>query len=94
MFFQAAKLDEVSNLIFNEGYGSAEVLEMLQDVYYENLAAQWGAPDTMLSGFWGDGWIIDNGGKSKQIIVYYNEDGYALHVKILDEYEYTDDDYE
>ncbi|MDE7289591.1 MAG: hypothetical protein K2N71_08860 [Oscillospiraceae bacterium] len=76
------KLDEVSDLVFNKGYGEAEVLEMVKGVYYEDMAAEWGARSGVLSGFWGDIWSITDGENRKRIIVYYNSDGYAEHVKI------------
>lgn len=79
-----AKLDEVSDLVFNKGYGEAEVLEIVNGVYYKDIAAEWGEPNGGLSGFWGDIWLINNDGKKKQIIVYYNSDGYAEHVIIDD----------
>lgn len=93
------ELDEVSNLVFNEGYGETEVLEMVDGVYYKDIAAEWGEPNGGLSGFWGDIWLINDSGMKKQIIVYYNSDGFAEHViiddieeKITNNVNYTDDD--
>lgn len=82
--FELVRLAEVSDLVFNKGYGAEEVLEMVNGVYYEDIAAEWGEPNGGLSGFWGDIWLINNDGKKKQIIVYYNSDGYAEHVIIDD----------
>lgn len=76
-------LDEVADLVFNEGYGEEEVLEIVNGVYYEDLEERWGEHGG-LSGFWGDTWVIENGGNKKQIIVYYNRDGNAEHVRIGD----------
>lgn len=78
-----AELDEVSDLVFNKGYGEEEVLEMVDGVYYEDLAERWGEHGG-LSEFWGDIWVIENGESKKQIIVYYNSDGFAKHVIIDD----------
>lgn len=78
-----AELDEVSDLVFNKGYGEEEVLEMVDGVYYEDLEEHWGEHGG-LSGFWGDIWVIENGESKKQIIVYYNSDGFAKHVIIDD----------
>ena len=78
-----AELDEVSDLVFNKGYGEEEVLEIVNGVYYEDLAERWGEHGG-LSGFWGDIWVIENGESKKQIIVYYNSDGFAEHVIIDD----------
>lgn len=78
-----AELDEVSDLVFNKGYGEKEVLEIVNGVYYEDLEEHWGEHGG-LSGFWGDIWVIENGGSKKQIIVYYNRDGFAEHVIIDD----------
>lgn len=93
------ELDEVSQLVFNEGYGETEVLEMVDGVYYKDIAVKWGEPSGGLSGFWGDSWLINDGGRKKQIIVYYNSDGFAEHViiddieeKITNNLNYTDDD--
>ena len=79
-----AKLDEVSDLVFNKGYGAEEVLEIVNGVYYEDMAAEWGEPSGGLSGFWGDIWSITDGENKKIIIVYYNSDGFVEHVKIDD----------
>lgn len=76
-------LAEISDLIFNKGYGEEEVLEIVNGVYYEDLEERWGEHGG-LSGFWGDIWVIENGGNKKQIIVYYNRDGNAEHVLIDD----------
>lgn len=38
----------------------------------------WGEPNEQLSGFWGDRWATTDG---NSIIVYYDENGIALHVK-------------
>lgn len=76
---KVAELDEISKLVFNNGYNAAKVLEMLDGVYYENLAEKWGAPDGKLSDTWGDIWDIGN---DKQIIVYYSSDGYVKNVRI------------
>lgn len=78
-----AELDEVSDLVFNKGYGEEEVLEIVNGVYYEDLAERWGEHGG-LSGFWGDIWVIENGESKKQIIVYYNRNGFAEHVIIDD----------
>lgn len=78
---KVAELDEVSKLIVSEEYGAAKVLEMLDGVYYENLAEKWGEPDGKLSGVRGDIWNIGN---DRQIIVYYNSDGYVKNVRIDD----------
>lgn len=76
-------LAEISDLVFNKGYGEEEVLEIVNGVYYEDLEERWGEHG-MLSGFWGDIWGIENDGSIKQITVYYNRDGYAEHVVIND----------
>ena len=57
------KLDEVSDLVFNKGYGAEEVLEIVNGVYYENIDNQWGEPNGGLSGFWGAIWLINDDGK-------------------------------
>lgn len=76
---KVAGLDEVSELVFNKGYGAVEIFEMVNGVYYENLAEKWGEPDGKLSGFWGDIWYVGN---NKQIIVYYDSDGCVENVRI------------
>lgn len=76
-------LDEVSRLVFDEGYSQSDVLEMIRGVNYEDLADRWGEHG-FLSGFWGDVWSIYDGNNKKQIIVYYNSDGYPEYVKIDD----------
>ena len=76
---KVAELDEVSDLIFNEGYGAADVFEIVNGVHYENLAEKWGAPDGERSGPRGDFWNI---GTNKQIIVYYDGDGCVRNVRI------------
>lgn len=80
-----AELDEVSDLVFNKGYGEKEVLEMVNGVYYEDLEERWGEEYFGLSGMFGDTWsIYDSDGSRKQITVYYNSDGFAVHVVIND----------
>lgn len=76
-------LAEISDLVFNKGYGEEEVLEIVNGVYYEDLEERWGEHGG-LSGFWGDIWVIENDGNKKQIIVYYNRDGNAEYVLIDD----------
>ena len=76
---KVAELDKVSDLVFNNVYSAAKVLEMLDGVYYENLADKWGKPDA--SRHPGDVWNIGN---NKQIIVYYDGYGYVKNVKIVD----------
>ena len=76
---KVAGIDEVSNLVFNEGYSAPDVFEMVNGVYYENLAEKWGEPDGKLSDIRGDFWIIGN---NKQIIVYYDSEGCVRNVRI------------
>ena len=45
----------------------------------EKLREIWGEPDSMLSGFWGDRWEVDD---STNVIVYYAADGKIEYVKI------------
>lgn len=75
-----AELDEVSDLVFNKGYGEEEVLEIVNGVYYEDLAERWGEHGG-LSGFWGDIWYIGN---NNRMIVYYDNNGNVINV-IIDE---------
>lgn len=86
---KVAELDKVSDLVFNKEYNAAKVLEMLNGVYYENLADKWGKPDA--SRHPGDAWNIGN---NKQIIVYYDSYGYVKNVKIVDIEADTDKDTE
>ena len=76
-------LAEVSRLVFDEGYSEADVLETIRGVSYEDLDKLWGDHGG-LSGFWGDVWSISDGEDKKQIIVYYDNNGYPIHVKIFD----------
>ncbi len=86
---KVAELDEVSDFVFKHGYSAAKVLEMLNGVYYENLADKWGKPDA--SRHPGDVWNIGN---NKQIIGYYDGYGYVKNVKIVDIEADTDKDTE
>lgn len=45
----------------------------------DQLHEIWGEPDSMLSGFWGDRWEVDDGAN---VIVYYAADGKIEYVKI------------
>lgn len=45
----------------------------------DQLHEIWGEPDSMLSGFWGDRWEVDDG---TNVIVYYAADGKIEYVKI------------
>lgn len=74
-------LAEISDLVFNKGYGEEEVLEIVNGVYYEDLEERWGEHGG-LSGFWGDTWEIENDGNKKQIIVYYDSNGNVENVVI------------
>lgn len=76
-------LAEVSRLVFDEGYSEADVLEMIRGTNYEDLDRFWGEHGE-LSGFWGDVWSIYDGEDRKQMIVYYDNNGYPIHVKIFD----------
>ena len=69
--------------MFDEGYSQSDVLEIIRGVNYEDLADRWG-DHGFLSGFWGDVWSIGSGSTKKQIIVYYNSDGYPEYVLIDD----------
>lgn len=86
----ALGLDEVSELVFNRGYGAEDVLEIINGVYYEDLAERWGDHGE-LSGLWGDIWSISDGERKKQIIVYYNSGGFAEHI-IIDDVEEKETD--
>ena len=45
----------------------------------DQLREIWGEPESMLSGFWGDRWEVDDG---TNVIVYYAADGKIEYVKI------------
>ena len=45
----------------------------------DQLREIWGEPDSMLSGFWGDRWAVDDG---TNMIVYYAADGKIEYAKI------------
>ncbi len=45
----------------------------------DQLHEIWGEPDSMLSGFWGDRWEVDDG---TNVIVYYAADGKIEYVKM------------
>ena len=45
----------------------------------DQLREIWGEPDSMLSGFWGDRWEVDDG---TNVIVYYGAGGEIEYVKI------------
>ena len=45
----------------------------------DQLRKIWGEPDSMLSGFWGDRWAVDD---DTNVIIYYAADGKIEYVKI------------
>lgn len=64
------------------------MLETIRSINYEDLDKPWGKHGG-LSGFWGDIWSIYDGEYKKQMIVYYDNNGYPIHVKIFDVEENT-----
>lgn len=56
-----------------------ELYDVLHGISFKDIQAQWGEPDGMLSGFWGDIWILDD---DYMLILYYDDEGCVETVKI------------
>ena len=74
-------LCEVSGHVTEKGYTQEEIEEKLKGELRDNILVSWGEPDGMLSGVWGDIWILD-AEKDKKIILYYDTEGYVENVRI------------
>lgn len=76
-------ISTISGLITEKGCTEEDILKDLSGQSNVSLAEAWGAPDGMLSGFWGDIWdLSDNSGK--YITVYYDSDGAVDNVIIAE----------
>lgn len=69
------KLGEISN------YTQEQLDEKLLGLLQEELHNLWGEPDGMLSGLYGDIWVLDKE-SGKEIIIYYDRDGMAENIII------------
>ncbi len=78
---QLVSLQEVSQLVLEQGYTAGQILERLQGASTEQLQKQWGEPDGVLSGMWGDIWRLGEQ-EERIIIVYYDAEGLAETVII------------
>lgn len=74
-------LKEINGLVTEKGYTENDCLEELSGRHEKEMAAAWGEPDGMLSGFWGDIWYLSD---DKQIIVYYDKDGAVENIRIAE----------
>ena len=55
------------------------VLNQFKGCTREELVQDWGNPDGMLSGFYGDIWVMT---ENENIIVYYSADSIVEHIKL------------
>lgn len=55
------------------------VLSQFKGCTREELVQDWGNPDGMLSGFYGDIWVMT---ENENIIVYYSADSIVEHIKL------------
>lgn len=76
-------INTISGLLTEKGYTEERILEELSGQNNASLAEAWGAPDAILSGLWGDIWYLSEE-SGKEIIVYYDKDGFVEHIKIAD----------
>lgn len=73
----------ISGLVTEKGYTEEDILKELSGQSNASLAEAWGAPDGMLSGFWGDIWNLSEY-TGRHIIVYYDSDGVVDYVIIAE----------
>lgn len=73
----------ISGLVTEKGYTEEDILKELSGQSNASLAKAWGAPDGMLSGFWGDIWDLSEY-TGRYIIVYYDSDGAVENVIIAE----------
>lgn len=76
------KFSEVTGLVLEKGYTQEEIEEKLKGEYRDDILIFWGEPDGMLSGMWGDVWILDDE-KERKIIIYYDSNGCVENVRIV-----------
>ena len=62
-----------------DGKDEAFVLSQFKGCTREELVQDWGNPDGMLSGFYGDIWVMT---ENENIIVYYSADSIVEHIKL------------
>lgn len=55
------------------------VLSQFKGCTREKLVHEWGTPEEVLSGFYGDIWVIT---ENEAIIVYYSADSIVEHIKL------------
>lgn len=65
-----------------ETKGEEFVLEQLYGCSRESLIKKWGEPEGMLSGFFGDVWIVKEASKTAHITVYYDSEGNVEHIRL------------
>lgn len=63
-----------------DGKDEEFVLSQFKRCTREELVQAWGNPDGMLSGLYGDTWVMT---ENETIIVYYSDDSIVEHVKLL-----------
>ena len=73
------ELNEVKGLVLEKGYMQEEIEEKLKGGHRDNIHVYWGEPDGMLSGMWGDVWLLND---EKKITVYYDSNGCVENVRI------------
>ena len=74
---------EISGLVTEKGYTEEDFQEELLGKDRNSIMTVWGEPDGFLSGFWGDIWHLSDE-SSKQIILYYDEDGIVENIRIAE----------
>lgn len=74
---------EISGLVTEKGYTEEDFQDELLGKNRDSIINAWGEPDGMLSGFWGDIWLLSDE-SDKQIILYYDQDGIIENIRIAE----------
>lgn len=74
---------EISGLVTEKGYTEEDFQDELLGKNRDGIINAWGEPDGMLSGFWGDIWLLSDE-SDKQIILYYDQDGIIENIRIAE----------
>lgn len=74
---------EISGLVTEKGYTEDDFQDELLGKNRDSIINAWGEPDGVLSGFWGDIWLLSDE-SNKQIIIYYDQDGIIENIRIAE----------
>jgi len=73
-------LEEIRDLVLNQGCSEERLLELLDGMTCEETVDLWGQPDGMTSGLWSHWWELDE--KTGLVVFYGGSEGLITEVRI------------